>query len=77
MMLEANTSEVRQKLNELGDRAFQNEQDEYRVVGNLVKDRTVDSLTQNQASVAVQKLELLPLSEAEVQERDELENTVQ
>jgi hypothetical protein len=62
MMLEAeaSASEVRQRLNELGHLVQQNEQDEWRVVGNLV-----------------QKLELSPLSQMEVQERDELENTVQ
>lgn len=36
MVLEANTSEVRQRLNELGNRVQSNEQDEWRTTGNLV-----------------------------------------
>ena len=60
MILEANTSEVRQRLNELGDRGVCNEQDEWRVTGNLVH-----------------KLQSSPLSASEIEERDELENTVQ
>jgi len=60
MILEANASEVRHRLHELGDRVTKNDDDEWRVVSNLVH-----------------KLELSPLSEAEIQERDDLENTVQ
>lgn len=60
MILEANTSEVRQRLNELGDRVVHNEHDEWRVVGEVV-----------------QRLELSPLSASEIEERNELENTVQ
>jgi len=60
MVLEANVSEVRQRLNELGDRVQRNEHDEWRAVGDLSH-----------------KLELSLLSEAEIQERDDLENTVQ
>ncbi|MGB7416086.1 MAG: hypothetical protein WA902_17920 [Thermosynechococcaceae cyanobacterium] len=60
MMLEANTSEVRQRLNELGDRVAQNEHDEWCVVGEVVE-----------------KLKLSPLSASEIEERNELENTVQ
>jgi|GEM_PF-6820906 len=36
MMLEANTSEVRQRLNELGNRVTQNEKDEWRITSGLV-----------------------------------------
>jgi len=60
MVLEANVSEVRQRLYELGDRVQRNEHDEWRTAGELIH-----------------KLELPPLSEAELQERNELENTVQ
>jgi len=60
MILEANVSEVRQRLHELGDRVARNEHDEWRVVCDLVR-------SSNNS----------PLSEAEIQERDELENTVQ
>ncbi len=60
MILEASVSEVRQRLNELGNCVTRNEHDEWRLVGCLV-----------------QKLELSPLSASEIEERDELENTVQ
>ena len=61
MILEANTSEVRQRLNELGDRVTQNEHGEWKVTDDLL----------------IRKLELLPLSASEIEERDKLENTVQ
>ncbi len=60
MILEASVSEVKQRLNELGDRVARNEHDEWRVVGDLVK-----------------KLQQSPLTQTEIQERNELENTVQ
>ena len=59
MMLGANTSEVRQRLNELGDRVAKNEHDEWRVVDSLIE-----------------KLDNSSLSESEIKERNELENTV-
>ena len=59
MIIGGSVAEVRQRLNELGDRVTRNEQDEWRVVGS-----------------SVQKLDLSPLSAYEIEERDELENTV-
>ena len=59
IVLEANVSEVRQRLNELGDKVTKNEHDEWRALGDLVCGT-----------------ERSPLTEAELQERDELENTV-
>ena len=55
--LEASVSEVRQRLNDLGDRVEHNHQDEWRVVRNIVP-----------SSI---------LSEAEKEERDNLERTVE
>lgn len=37
MILEANVSEVRQRLNELGDRVTRNEHDEWRIVSETVQ----------------------------------------
>ena len=59
MILESSVAQVRQRLNELGDRVIKNEHDEWRVV-----------------SSSAQKLELSSLSAFEIEERDELENTV-
>lgn len=59
MIIGGSVAEVRQRLNELGDRVAKNEHDEWRVVGEVF-----------------QKLELSPLSASEIEERDELENTV-
>ncbi len=67
MILEANVSEVRQRLNELGDRVSRNEHDEWRIVLKDIAPHIGD---------LVEKLERLPLSEEEIQERNELENTV-
>ena len=44
-ILEANTSEVRQRLNELGKRVTSNEQDEWRVVDNVVQRLELSSLS--------------------------------
>lgn len=44
-MLEANTSEVRQRLHELGDRVSQNEHDEWRTTDNSVQKLEVSPLS--------------------------------
>lgn len=45
MILEANTSEVRQRLRELGERVAQNEHDEWRVVGQTVDRLSISPLS--------------------------------
>ena len=45
MILEANTSEVRQRLTELGNRVTCNEHDEWRVMGQIVSQLSVSPLS--------------------------------
>jgi len=67
IVLEANVSEVRQRLHELGDRVSRNEHDEWRVVLKDTAPHIGDLACGTKRS---------PLTEIEIQERDELENTV-
>lgn len=75
MILEANVSEVRQRLIELDDLVSRNEHDEWRV-SKILPDSKNLGKTEFCVSNLVDKIELSPLTEEEIQERDELENTV-
>ena len=45
MMLEANTSEVRQRLNELGERVAKNEHNEWQIADNIIQEPELSSLS--------------------------------